>query len=119
MVQRLKERFGAGNVAIIHGDCSGVDRAFKNACWALGVADEPHPADWIKGRGMGPKRNAEMVAMGATLCLAVHEDLRNSKGTLGCVRLALAANIPVWLVEREPPIGQPVAMRRIKSLNEI
>jgi hypothetical protein len=63
---------------------------------------EPHLADW-KGLGniAGPERNREMVEAGADLCIALHRSIETSKGTKDCVRQALAAGIPVWLVEDE------------------
>jgi hypothetical protein len=70
------------------------------ACQTLGVAVEPHLAHW-KGLGniAGPKRNQEMVQAGADLCIALHRSIETSKGTRDCVRQALAAGIPVWLIE--------------------
>ncbi len=98
IVTRLEARYGDGLV-ICHGDCRGVDKAFDAACRELGVAVEPHPADWdAHGKAAGPLRNARMVAAGADLAIAVHPDLTNSKGTLDCVRRALAAGIPTWWV---------------------
>lgn len=42
-----------------------------------------------------------MVDAGAELAIAVHRDLRGSKGTADCVRRCLEAGIPVWLIESE------------------
>jgi hypothetical protein len=42
-----------------------------------------------------------MVEAGADLCIALHRSIEVSKGTKDCVRQALAAGIPVWLVEDE------------------
>lgn len=95
-VARMAARYGPGLV-IVHGDAPGVDAAFRGACEALGVAQEPHPARWeLHRNAAGPIRNAEMVAAGAAFCLAVHADLGRSKGTGDCVRRCLAADIPVW-----------------------
>jgi hypothetical protein len=101
VVRRLKARHGDALV-IVHGAAPGVDRAFDDAAAAEGVAREPHPARWRElGNGAGPVRNGEMVAAGAALCVAVHRDLKASRGTKDCVRKALAAGIPVWLVDSE------------------
>ena len=71
----------------------------------LGILVEPHRADW-KGLGniAGPARNREMVEAGADLCVALHRRLEASKGTKDCVRQALAAGIPVYLIEDERAI---------------
>jgi YspA, cpYpsA-related SLOG family len=101
IVNRLIARYGPGLV-IVHGGAPGVDRSFHVACQTLGVTVEPHIADW-KGLGniAGPERNGGMVEAGADLCIALHRSIETSKGTKHCVRQALAAGIPVWLVEDE------------------
>lgn len=83
-------------VVIVHGGAAGVDTAA--AMWALsmvslGVMGESNCADWSRGRGAGPARNAAMVALGAHLCLAFPR--RDSVGTWDCVRKAATAGIPV------------------------
>lgn len=98
VVMRLRERYGPGLV-VVHGAARGVDQSFADACEALGVQHEPHPADWSLGRRAGPERNAAMVALGAGLCIAVSRDIAASRGTRGCARLAIAAGIPTWLIE--------------------
>ena len=64
-------------LVVVHGDArSGADRLASD--WARTqrnagrkVAEEAHPADWARHGGWsGLKRNAEMVALGADLCLA-------------------------------------------------
>ena len=42
-----------------------------------------------------------MVATKPDFVIAIHRDLAKSKGTKDCVRQALAAGIPVYLVEDE------------------
>lgn len=83
---------------IVHGACpSGADamaswwvRRFK----FLGVAEERHPADWrAHGRAAGPRRNAEMVSLGADVCLAFIRS--GSRGASHAAALADAAGIPV------------------------
>lgn len=92
---------------VVHGACpTGADHWVDQ--WAvsncnLGLS-EPHPADWSLGRSAGPKRNAEMVALGADLCLAFIgpctsprcsiEEPHDSHGASGCADLAERAGIP-------------------------
>jgi hypothetical protein len=101
VVNRLIARYGYG-LTIVHGGANGVDQAFAVACRHLGVVAEPHVSDW-KGLGniAGPARNREMVQAGAELCIALHRDLATSKATKDCVRQALAAGIPVYLIHDE------------------
>ncbi len=99
IVRRLVALYGESLVCV-HGDAPGVDFAFRDACLFLGVQEEPHPANWGGiGRAAGPVRNREMVDAGAELCIAVHRDIRNSKGTRNCVTLALRKAIPVYLID--------------------
>jgi hypothetical protein len=86
---------------IVHGACpSGADAM---ASWwvrryqFLGVTEEQHPAQWRAGgrldRGAGFRRNAEMVALGADVCLAFIRT--GSRGASHTARLAEEAGIPV------------------------
>lgn len=103
-------RARGGPFVLVHGDARGVDAAFRDAARALGIPDEPHPADWeTYGRSAGPIRNKTMVDRGATFVVAVSKDLSKSRGTANCIGLALAAGIPVYHVD-----GQGVT-RRVKG----
>ena len=119
VVARLVARHGA-DLVIVHGDATGVDRAFADAAEDAGVTVESHPAQWgeinhpravIKrdrnghpyDSAAGPRRNGAMVARGAGLCLVVHRDLGASRGTKDCARQAIAAGIPTWLVASDDP----------------
>jgi hypothetical protein len=85
------------NLVIVHGAArSGADKLASIAARALGIREEPHPADWAThNRGAGPVRNQEMVDAGAHLVLAFFAEGEPNRGTLDCVRRALAAGIPV------------------------
>ena len=48
------------------------------------------------------------VQAGADLCIALHRRLEASKGTKDCVRQALAAGIPVYLIEDDRAIPRRV-----------
>lgn len=81
-------------ITVVHGAATGADTLADRAARRLGMLTEPHPADWqAHGKWAGPKRNKEMVALGADVCLAF--PAANSRGTLGCMREARDAGIPV------------------------
>lgn len=99
IIRGLVERHGR-DIAIVHGEASGVDESSDLAAEGLGVKAEPHPADRDRfGRGAGPRRNRGMIDSGVDMCIALHRSLATSKGTNGCVRLAIEAGIPVYLVD--------------------
>ena len=99
--QALSAAVAAGNpdarVVIVHGDCpTGADA--MAATWAkdYGFSAEPHPADWTGyGKAAGFIRNAEMVSLGADLCLAFYKQGAGNKGTNHCASRAEDAGIPV------------------------
>ena len=77
------------------------------------MTPEPHPADWDGfGKGAGFRRNAEMVALGADLCLTFvvpcskrdceKPEPHGSHGTAHCSDLAEKAGIPVRRFTSEP-----------------
>jgi hypothetical protein len=78
------------------GAAPGVDASFRNACYAVGVPEEPHEANWsmYKDRA-GPVRNRAMVGLGAALRVALHRDLAR----------AIRAAIPTYLIATDE--GQP------------
>jgi hypothetical protein len=100
------------------GAATRIDASIADACFALGVEQEAHPARWkdLKAVGAvvtydrrkhpynanaGPERNAETVAAGAEMCIAFHRFLTGSKGTKDCVRRAIEAGIPTYLIDSE------------------
>jgi hypothetical protein len=84
------------------------------ACRDRGITAEQHVADW-KGLGniAGPACNRVMVKSEADLCIALHRSITTSKRTKVCIRQALAAGIPTFLIEDERAIP-----RRIEAGDE-
>jgi hypothetical protein len=69
---------------IVHGACPKGADAMASA-WArrfahLDIAEERHPADWGRhGKAAGFRRNAEMVGLGADVCLAFVSPCENGR----------------------------------------
>jgi hypothetical protein len=125
VVNRLLARYGR-DLVIVHGAAPGIDWSFTQACADLGVKVEVHPARWdhldapgaivrVNKDGLrynanaGPIRNAEMVAAGAEMCIAFHRFLAGSSGTKDCLRRALAAGIPTYLIDSKK--AEPTRLR--------
>jgi hypothetical protein len=86
-------------IVVVHGRCreGGVDLYADE--WARRMPftePEPHPADWKTfGRSAGFRRNAEMVALGADICIGFPGEL-TSRGTIDCMERARAAGIETY-----------------------
>ena len=85
------------DAVLVSGACPrGADRIAENVWAANGLAIERHPANWkpdgtTLDRSAGFRRNADMVALGADLCLAFIR--AGSRGASHTARLAGAAGI--------------------------
>lgn len=83
------------DLVLVHGGCpTGADAMCDEWARGFGAVIEVHPANWVRhGRAAGPRRNAEMVNLGADVCLAF---IRNgSRGASHTAALAEQAGIPV------------------------
>lgn len=99
----LLRRLNTNDIVIVHGDCeTGADRFAQNFCNENGIKSERHPADWKRlGKAAGPRRNTEMVRLGAYVCLAFWSGEKvTGSGTFDCLTKALCAGIRVMCYPR-------------------
>lgn len=88
---------GQQGVVLVHGAAKGADQMAARLAAQHGWEVEAHPADWgAHGKGAGPQRNQAMVDAGADILLVC--PVPGSRGTWDCMKRAVEAGIPVYVV---------------------
>lgn len=94
---------------LIEGECRGVDVLARDIAQRLGIYVDPRPADWDQyGPAAGPIRNQEMVDLAPDICLAFHDRLHLSRGTVDMMTRCRAAGIHTIFYSHEHPHGRVV-----------
>lgn len=131
-------------VTLIHGDAKGLDSLAAQLAGSRGWKIEGYPARWREHTAACPashftpepqntckmaghRRNHEMIALGADLVVAFpmgEESSGHSKGTWGCARAAMKAELPTVVLWKDsfypwgPKAQQLVIAERTASLKD-
>lgn len=99
------------NVTLIHGDCVGADKLAAKCGLKLGFSVKSFPAQWSKfGKAAGPMRNKVMVDellkydINEREMIVFHDNLKQSKGTVGCIEIAMSNGITPTIISHNPQI---------------
>lgn len=98
------EDSSSANVVIIHGAAKGVDALCAFHAQSLAYQVRSYPAMWdLYGRSAGPIRNREMLDKNPDVirCLAFHDNLAGSKGTLDMCKYAKKKGLPVTVYKTD------------------
>lgn len=84
---------------VAHGNAQGADTYGGDAAEVLGMTVEKFPANWTThGKRAGFLRNKQMIDEFKPDIVLAFSESPISKGTAHTVRLAKAANIPVYVI---------------------
>lgn len=87
-------------IIIINGDATGADTLSSSFAKDQDLKCKLFPAEWRKyGDKAGPIRNWKMIQEKPKQVIAFHNDIFNSKGTKGMIKISLSENIPTFLCE--------------------
>lgn len=117
------QHFGSPDTVLVHGAAHGADSIARHVWERQGLPTEAHPVtdeDWrAHGKRAGMLRNRLMVSLGADLCLGFVRD--NSRGTTGCLKMALNAGIPTYAFHHEafPDTAQGIAECRLLFASDL
>ena len=102
-VLAVLSEFPPGTI-LIHGACDGADIICGEIAKALGFIVRDYPANWNEfGKRAGPIRNQQMINVEHTvdepfnLCIAFHNNIKDSKGTFDMMKRSKKANIMTLL----------------------
>lgn len=101
------------DLEVIVGDCpTGVDKIVWDMCQKHTILGYRFFADWkMYGLKAGPIRNREMVSEKPDLCYAFRDE-GPSPGTDDCVRQAMEAGIPTYIIRKN---ATPVDMSQTNA----
>jgi hypothetical protein len=91
----LQKQWGS-DVTLVSGHClTGADMLCERIALGFDWSIERHPAEWNRyGKAAGPRRNQDMVNLGADICLAF---IRNgSRGASGTAKMAEDSGITTF-----------------------
>lgn len=110
VAKKITDKVGARNLLVIHGGAPGVDLLLGHEFNKLGVHTAMIRALWdTYHHGAGPIRNGVMQTLEPEYLLALHWDLRDSKGTANCIEQAEENEIPVKFIPVEFYTACPAA----------
>jgi hypothetical protein len=98
-IRRLVKKHGTTKLVIIAGGAPGIDSLAKATAHKQNVHVAEVEALWeIRGKGAGPQRNLVMALLEPDEVIAIHSDIKKSKGTARMLKIAKSLNIPSRVV---------------------
>lgn len=106
---------------VIEGEAPGADLLAREVALELGIDVVAFPANWTKyGKAAGPIRNGRMLKEGRPdFVLALHNDLRRSRGTIDMIRQTLRRKKLVRLIYRGERAYHVRTMASISDLKRL